>query len=70
MDSLVTNNVVRVKPSELLRIADAAMLLDIAQETIRRRISRGEVPAWGKKGTLRVRIVDLMPQYTPGSESK
>jgi excisionase family DNA binding protein len=66
----ILRNALAPRTSELVTVADAALMLGIAQETIRRRIRRGEIPAWGKPGTLRVRLVDLMPPYDPRSRTE
>lgn len=46
-------------------IREAAMMTKTGEETIRRAIREGRLPAFGARGRLRVRLADLMPQYVP-----
>jgi excisionase family DNA binding protein len=46
-------------------IHEAAMMTKTGEETIRRAIREGRLPAFGARGRLRVRLADLMPQYVP-----
>jgi excisionase family DNA binding protein len=46
-------------------IHEAAMMTKTGEETIRRAIREGRLPAFGARGRLRIRLADLMPQYVP-----
>jgi excisionase family DNA binding protein len=46
-------------------IREAAAMTKTGEETIRRAIRDGRLPAFGARGRLRVRLSDLMPQYVP-----
>ncbi len=50
-------------PHGLMRVNDAAAAAGIHPETVRRRIRRGEVRAWGRP--RQVLVSDLLPQYQP-----
>jgi len=52
-----------VRPAGLFRVREAAMMVGMNPETIRRRIRRGEIPAWGRP--QRIALDDLMPIYMP-----
>jgi hypothetical protein len=49
----------------LLRVREAAMMVGLNPETVRRRIRRGEVRAWGKP--QKVSLDDLLPLYLPAA---
>jgi excisionase family DNA binding protein len=51
--------------SGFLSIREAALITKSGEETIRRAIRRGSIPAYGVKGRLRVRLQDVMPVYVP-----
>jgi excisionase family DNA binding protein len=46
-------------------VSEAAAMTKTGEETIRRAIREGRLPAFGARGRLRVRLSDLMPQYVP-----
>jgi excisionase family DNA binding protein len=46
-------------------VSEAAAMTKTGQETIRRAIRAGRIPAFGTKGRLRVRLSDVMPEYVP-----
>jgi excisionase family DNA binding protein len=46
-------------------VGEAAAMTKTGEETIRRAIREGRLPAFGTRGRLRVRLSDLMPQYVP-----
>ena len=50
-------------PVELMKISEAALVLGVNDETLRRRIRQGKLRAWGARGTMRVRLSDLLPEY-------
>ena len=52
-----------VRPYALYRVREAAMMVGMNPETIRRRIRRGEIPAWGRP--QKVSLDDLLPIYVP-----
>ena len=49
----------------LVSIKEAAARTNTGEETLRRAIRAGKIPAYGTRGRLRVRITDVMPQYVP-----
>jgi excisionase family DNA binding protein len=49
----------------LVSIREAAARTNTGEETLRRAIRAGKIPAYGTRGRLRVRITDVMPQYVP-----
>ena len=46
-------------------VRDAAAMTQTGEETIRRAIRAGRIPAYGSAGRLRVRLSDVLPQYVP-----
>jgi hypothetical protein len=52
---------------ELVKVNEAARRCGINQKTLRLRIQRGEIPAWGKP--LRVRWRDVLVPFDPGLEN-
>ncbi len=46
-------------------IAEAAMMTKTSQETIRRAVRAGRIPAYGARGRLRVRLSDVLQPYAP-----
>lgn len=46
-------------------IREAAAMTKTGEETIRRAIREGRIPAYGTRGRLRVRLSDLLPTYVP-----
>jgi hypothetical protein len=46
-----------------LRVAEAAAIAGLNPETLRRRIRRGELPAWGSP--RRVALNDVLQQFVP-----
>ena len=54
--------------SGFFSISEAAAIVNAGEETIRRAIRAGRIPAYGSAGRLRVRLSDLMPQYVPKSK--
>jgi excisionase family DNA binding protein len=46
-------------------IREAAAMTKTGEETIRRAIREGRIPAFGERGRLRVRLADILPQYVP-----
>ena len=61
----ILKDAIRPKAYEVVSVAEAALAVGLSEETVRRRIRRGQIPAWGMKGTLRVRVADLLPPYVP-----
>ena len=56
----------RVRPSiGLMKISEAAQLAGLHPETIRRRVRRGELAAWGNP--RRVDLNDLLKLFVPPS---
>ncbi len=49
-------------PSELVKISEAAYTCDLNAQSIRRWIREGRIKAYGWKGSLRVRLSDLLPE--------
>ena len=49
-------------PHELVKIAEAAYICDLNAQTIRRWIREGRIRAYGWKGSLRVRLEELLPE--------
>ena len=46
-------------------ISQAAAMTNTGQETIRRAIRAGRIPAFGSRGRLRVRLSDVLQPYAP-----
>jgi excisionase family DNA binding protein len=44
-------------------VREAAARTNTGEETIRKAIRAGKIPAFGTRGRLRVRIADVVPQY-------
>ena len=59
-------------PHELVKIAEAAYICDLNAQTIRRWIREGRIKAYGWKGSLRVRLEELLPEIeiTPPASPK
>jgi len=57
-----------VRPAALYRVAEAAMMVGLHDETIRRRIRAGKVRAWGSPH--KVALDDLLPPYKPSRRKK
>jgi hypothetical protein len=54
----------RTAPSGgLMRISEAALVAGVCAETLRRRVRRGELAAWGSP--RRVAIGDVLEQFVP-----
>jgi excisionase family DNA binding protein len=53
----------RTAPPGLLRISEAAAVAGVHPETLRRRVRKGELPAWGSP--RRVRREDVLKQFIP-----
>lgn len=51
--------------SGFFSIAEAAAMTKTGQETIRRAIRAGKIPAYGSRGRLRVRLSDVLQPYAP-----
>ena len=51
-------------PFGLMKISEAAALAGLHPETLRRRVRRGELRAWGFP--RKVRYADVMQQFIPG----
>ena len=56
--------------SGLFSIREAAAMTNTGDETIRRSIRKGLIPAFGTPGRLRVRLSDLLPKYVPQRKGK
>jgi hypothetical protein len=56
------------EPGRLLRVRDAAAMAGLHEETVRRRIRSGEVPAYGFP--YRVNLADLLKPYEPKRRQK
>jgi hypothetical protein len=54
-----------VRPGGLYCVREAAMMVGLNPETVRRRIRRGEIRAWGRP--QRISLDDLLPIYVPDS---
>jgi excisionase family DNA binding protein len=52
-----------VRPAGLLRVREASMMVGLNRETVRRRIRRGEIRAWGRP--QKIPFDELMPIYVP-----
>ena len=52
-----------VRPAGLYRVREAALMVGLNPETIRRRIRRGEIRAWGRP--QKIALDDLLPIYLP-----
>ncbi len=52
-------------PCGLMRVSEAAAAAGLHPETVRRRIRRGEVRAWGFPH--RVLVADLLQEYEPAA---
>jgi len=46
-------------------IREAAAMTKTSQETIRRAVRAGKIPAYGARGRLRVRLSDVLQSYAP-----
>jgi hypothetical protein len=57
-----------VRPAGLYRVSEAALMVGLHDETIRRRIRAGKVRAWGSPH--KVALDDLMPRYEPTHRKK
>ena len=57
-----------VRPIALYRVREAAMIVGMNPETIRRRIRRGEIRAWGRP--QKVSLDELLPIYVPEAGRK
>lgn len=57
-----------VRPAALYRVSEAALMVGLDDETIRRRIRAGKVRAWGSPH--KVSLDDLLPLYTPSRRKK
>jgi len=53
----------RQPPPGLMKIADAAAIAGVNPETLRRRVRRGELAAWGSP--RRVALGDVLQQFIP-----
>jgi hypothetical protein len=53
----------RTAPPGLLKIAEAAAVAGVHAETLRRRVRRGELAAWGSP--RRVALTDVLRQFIP-----
>jgi hypothetical protein len=53
----------RTAPPGLLKIADAAAVAGVHAETLRRRVRRGQLAAWGSP--RRVALADVLRQFIP-----
>jgi excisionase family DNA binding protein len=51
--------------SGLFSIREAAVMTKTGEETIRRAIRAGMIPAYGSRGRLRIRLSDVLPVYVP-----
>jgi excisionase family DNA binding protein len=51
--------------SGLFSIREAAVMTKTGEETIRRAIRAGSIPAYGSRGRLRIRLSDVLPVYVP-----
>jgi excisionase family DNA binding protein len=51
-----------------MTVKEAALTLRMHEDTIRRRIRRGQILAWGRP--QRIRIEDLLPVYVPSGTQK
>jgi hypothetical protein len=52
----------------LMKISEAAALAGLHPETLRRRVRRGELPAWGFP--RKVAYTDVMKQFEPKERGK
>jgi hypothetical protein len=52
----------------LLKISEAATMAGCHPETLRRKVRRGDLPAWGSP--LKVSFADVMRQYGPRRREK
>jgi excisionase family DNA binding protein len=52
----------RVDRSGLLSVRAAAILAQVHADTIRRWIRQGRIPAYGWRGSYRVRLLDVLPR--------
>jgi hypothetical protein len=50
-------------PAGLMRISEAALVAGVCAETLRRRVRRGELAAWGSP--RRVALADILEQFMP-----
>ncbi len=57
-----------LRPGALYTVSEAALMVGLHDETIRRRIRAGKVRAWGCP--LKVSLDDLMPPYEPTHRKK
>jgi hypothetical protein len=53
------------RPPDLYRVSEAAAIAHIHIRTLRRWIARGWVSTWGRPGTLRVPLSEVIPCNTP-----
>lgn len=51
--------------SGFFTISEAAAMTNTGQETIRRAIRAGKIPAYGSRGRLRIRLSDVLSPYVP-----
>lgn len=60
-----TKNILRQVPPPmgLMKISEAALVAGVCAETLRRRVRRGELAAWGSP--RRVSIKDILQQFVP-----
>ena len=57
-----------LRPGALYTVSEAALMVGLHDETIRRRIRAGKVRAWGSPH--KVALDDLMPLYKPTPRKK
>lgn len=55
------NNIYPQIPDYYLTIPEAAEVIGVAKPTIRRWIRKGLLPSYGRKGTIRVKLSELLP---------
>jgi hypothetical protein len=54
-----------IRPTDLVPVAEAAMRAHLNPFTVWKLIRLGKVRAYGRPGSLRVSVTDLLPEYTP-----
>jgi hypothetical protein len=50
-------------PSPFLSIPDAASIANLHPLTVYRMVRRGIIPSYGRPGSLRVKLIDILPAH-------